>query len=69
MMWEKSGEVYYGIVTDLAGVILWHLIVELDGAGYDWTVWRPGEDKATARHGRAATRHGAMWDAERQAGA
>jgi hypothetical protein len=67
LVWEKSGDAFYSTVTDLAGVILWHLIVESDATGWDWAVWRPGEDTASARRGMAVTAHGAMWDAERAA--
>jgi hypothetical protein len=67
LVWEKSGEAFYATVTDLAGLVRGHLIVEPGGIGCDWAVWRPGEHKASAKHGRAATLHGAMWDAEMQA--
>ena len=65
MIWERSGEAFFGTVTELAGDVRFHLAVEFDGIRWDWAVWRPGEDRDAARHGATATRHGAMWQAER----
>ena len=65
IVWEKDGEAFYAMVTDEAGRPHLHLIVERDGHGWDWAVWRPGEDRASARHGHTVTRRAAMWDAER----
>ena len=65
IVWEKDGEAFYATVTDEAGRPQLHLIVERDGSAWDWAVWRPGEDRAGARHGRTVTRHAAVWDAER----
>jgi hypothetical protein len=63
--WQGSGQAFYGTATDAAGAVHFHLTIEMDGNGWIWSVWRPGEDRAGARRGRTATRHGAMWDAER----
>jgi hypothetical protein len=65
IVWEKDGEAFCAAVTDEAGRPQLHLMVESEGHGWDWAVWRPGEDRASARHGRTTTRHAAMWDAER----
>ena len=67
VIWERSGEAYYATVAGPAGETLFHLIVESDGDRWDWAVWRPGEDRDQARHGRAVMLHGAMWDAEQAA--
>jgi hypothetical protein len=64
MVWEKRGDTFFATATDAAGEPRYHLIVETGAADYDWAVWRSGQDRSVARHGRAATRHGAMWDAE-----
>jgi hypothetical protein len=66
LVWEKSGENFHATIEDDIGQPVWHLIVEpIPTGGYDWAVWRPGEDPSRAAHGHAGTRHAAMWDAER----
>ena len=67
LVWEKTGEAFYATVASPAGEPRFYLVVESLGAGWDWAVWRPGEGQSDARRGRAVTRHGAMWDAERAA--
>jgi hypothetical protein len=65
MIWERSGEAYYAIIRKPSGEIGFHLIVESDGTGWDWAVWRPGEKPQTSLHGIADTIQDAMKDAER----
>ena len=64
LVWEKDGEAFYASVTEPAGEMRFRLIVENTADGWNWAVWRPGKYGESVRHGRAATLHGAMWDAE-----
>jgi hypothetical protein len=64
LIWERSGEAYYAAVAGPDDETRFHLVVESDGSRWDWTVWCPGEDEHTGRHGVAATIQDAMRDAE-----
>jgi hypothetical protein len=65
MIWERSGECFYGAAYDAAGRVVWHLVVErLLDEGWDWTIWRPGDLRGTAERGTTKTIHEAMWKAE-----
>jgi hypothetical protein len=64
VIWERSGEAYYATVMAPSGEVRFYLVVEGDGSRWDWTIWRPGEDHHTARHGVAATVQEAMREAE-----
>ncbi len=65
LIWEKSGDAFYARATERAGEVRFHLIVERSGYHWDWAVWRPGESKSEARHGRTVTSYAAKWDAPR----
>jgi hypothetical protein len=63
VIWESDGNAFYGSVTGPAGEDQWRLVVERLGDQWDWSVWCSGNE-AVAVCGIAATRHGAMKDAE-----
>jgi hypothetical protein len=67
VVWEKKGEAFSATVIDPGGEPRVYLFVEYHCAGWNWAVWRANSGPDRRRGGRAVTRHGAMWDAEKAA--
>jgi len=68
--WRKVDNALFAAVINGGGQTRYHLIVERlpNGRGWDWTVWRPGDEPRLARHGMASSVAEAMRAAEAAAG-
>jgi hypothetical protein len=64
LVWEQDGAIYHATARSVAGIILYHLVVEQMGAEWTWNVWRPGESFRLSRYGVATTIQEAMRAAE-----
>jgi hypothetical protein len=65
LIWERYGDDFFAMVTDIFGRMTYRLIVEaVPGSGWDWMAWRPDEPPEKAVIGKGHTVQQAMRDAE-----
>jgi hypothetical protein len=68
VIWERDGETFHATLESTDGTTRFHFVVERLNHGWDWTVWRPDDPVASARHGVADTVQEAMRQAEEASG-
>ena len=66
MTWHTAGDAMFAAALSHLGRVGYRLIVEpLPRCnGWDWAVWRPGDNEVMTRHGRASSAVTAMAAAE-----
>ena len=65
MIWERSENAYYAVVTGLDDKVRFRMIVESTDDGWDWSTWYPAaEPRIAPSYGVAATVQDAMREAE-----
>jgi hypothetical protein len=65
VVWEKSGEAFYATSErDQSGERYYLVVDVLPNGGWNWSVWRQGDDWRIAVNGTAPTARDAMRAAE-----